>query len=91
MLKRPQQLLIASTVCAALGLGSSAIAGAATDRSGSSSTTAAVEVEAGPAALASGGGGAIGAIHHARASWTADLNLSDHEQYLRHHRRLASA
>lgn len=124
MLTRRKQLLIASAVSAAFALGSSAIAGAATDSSGSSSTGAAVHesavamqplaltfadvpgkashasaestvtadahVEAGPAVLAGSGGGATGAINHARTSWIGDLNLTDHEQYVRHHQRLAS-
>jgi hypothetical protein len=88
MLKRPQQLLIACAVCAAIALGSTAIAEAAMDRSDPFSTPVTVQVEAGPAVLASGGGGTIGAANRAGASWIADLDLSDHEQYLRHHRRL---
>lgn len=69
MQNRPQQLLVASAVCAALALGSSAVAAAATDRSGPASTT----------------------IDHARESWIGEQSLTDHEQYLRHHQRLASA
>jgi hypothetical protein len=35
-------------------------------------------------------GGSVGAMHHVRDSWIRDLYLTDHEQYVRHHRRLAS-
>jgi hypothetical protein len=58
--------------------------------SAESTVTADAEVEAGPAVLASGSGGATGAINHDWASWIGDLDLTDHEQYLRHHRRLAA-
>ena len=35
-------------------------------------------------------GGSVDALHHVRDSWIHDLYLTDHQQYVRHHRRLAS-
>jgi hypothetical protein len=35
-------------------------------------------------------GGSVGAKHHVRDSWIHDLYLTDHQQYVRHHQRLAS-
>ena len=35
-------------------------------------------------------GGSVGAMHHIRDSWIHDLSLTDHQQYVRHHQRLAS-
>jgi hypothetical protein len=35
-------------------------------------------------------GGSVGAMHHVRDSWIHDLYLTDHQQYVRHHQRLAS-
>jgi hypothetical protein len=42
------------------------------------------------APLARGRGGSAGAMSHVRDSWIHDLYLTDHEQYVRHHERLAS-
>jgi hypothetical protein len=49
---------------------------------------AASKVSAAP--LTVGRGGSVGAMHHVRDSWIRDLYLTDHEQYVRHHQRLAS-
>jgi hypothetical protein len=35
-------------------------------------------------------GGSVGAMHHVRDRWIHDLYLTDHQQYVRHHQRLAS-
>jgi len=35
-------------------------------------------------------GRSVNAMHHVRDSWIYDLYLTDHEQYVRHHQRLAS-
>ena len=90
--KRLKQLVIGSAVLAALALGSSPSAGAATENSGSSSATAsgapAAKVSAAP--LTADRGGSVGAMHHVRDSWIHDLYLTDHQQYVRHHQRLAS-
>ena len=97
--KRLKQLVIGGVVLAALALDSSASAGAATDSSGSSLTVAAVQASSngGPPALSAtraprtARGGSAGAIHRVRDGWIRDPYLTDHEQYVRHHRRLASA
>ena len=80
--KRLKQLLLGSAALAAFAFGGSATAGATTSTSGSSSSAA---------PLASVRGGSVGAMNHVRDSWIHELSLSDHEQYLRHHERLASA
>jgi hypothetical protein len=131
VLKRLKQFVIGGAALAALAFGSSATAGAATDRSsGSSSTMATLQgsgsgsgsgsggagasFTAAPASAASahastektltadaadkataaplvnGRGGSIGAMHHVRDGWIHDQYLTDHEEYLRHHARLAS-
>jgi hypothetical protein len=46
--------------------------------------------KASAAPLARGRGGSAAAISHVRDSWIHDLYLTDHEQYVRHHERLAS-
>ena len=84
MLKRLKQLLIGGAALAALALGSSASAGAATG-SGNSSLA-----KASAAPLASVRGGSGGAMNHVRYGWIRDPYLTDHEQYVRHHKRLAS-
>jgi len=89
MLKRLKQVVIGSAAVAALALGGSVIAGAATGSSGSPSNTATM--------LGSSGGGptpalaspnAPGTAAHANAAKT--VTLTDHELYVRHHQRLAS-
>jgi hypothetical protein len=122
MQKRLKQLVIGGAVLAALALGGSVSAGAATDSSGPSSTTATLQAsggglpalgstrapetaahkgaettvaagataKAGAAPLTVGRGGSVGAMHHVRDGWIRDLYLTDHEQYVRHHQRLAS-
>ena len=50
--------------------------------------TAAAKVSATP--LTMGRGGSVGAMHHVRDGWIRDQYLTDHEQYIRHHQRLAS-
>ncbi len=37
------------------------------------------------------GGGSVDAMHHVRDTWIHDLYLTDHQQYVRHHQRLASS
>jgi hypothetical protein len=83
MWKRLKQLVIGSAIVpAALAVGSSASAEAATgNSSGQSSTVAPLVTER---------GGSAGAMNHVRDSWIHDLYLTDHEQYVRHHERLAS-
>ena len=92
MPKRLKQLVIAGAVSAALALGGSALAGAATVASGSSSTATGdiPSATASAAPLTSVHGGSVGAMNHVRDSWIHDLYLTDHEQYVRHHQRLAS-
>jgi Spy/CpxP family protein refolding chaperone len=89
MQKRLKQLLIGGAILAALALGSSASAGAATDSNGSSSTMATLQASS-TAPLTIGRGGSVGAMHHVRDSWIHDLYLTDHQQYARHHQRPAS-
>jgi hypothetical protein len=94
ILKRLKQLVIGSAVLpAALAVGSSASAEAATvNSSGPSSTLATVQesssAKAGAVGLAAARGGS--AMSHVRDSWIHDLYLTDHEHYVRHHERLAS-
>jgi hypothetical protein len=122
--KQLKQLVIGGAVLAALALGSSASAGAATDGSGSSSTMATLHASSGGASpirtatrtpgtaahnnaettitaddaakasaapLTMGRGDSVGAMHHVRDSWIHDLYLTDHQQYVRHHQRLAAS
>lgn len=80
--------------------GSSSVGSRASFTSTDASATAAhenTEKAAGDAAArataappASGRGGSAGGMHHVRDSWIHDLYLTDHEQYVRHHQRLAS-
>jgi hypothetical protein len=95
--KRIKHLVIAGAALTALALGSSASAGAATDSSSSSPTIATVQASsnAGPPAYLTSTrtrvrGGSVGAMHHVRDGWIHDLYLTDHQQYVRHHQRLAS-
>jgi hypothetical protein len=88
MQKRLKQLVIGGAVLAAVALGGSASAGAATGSSSGSSSTMASKASAAP--LTRVRGGSVGAMHHERDSWIHDLYLTDHEQYVRHHQRLAS-
>ncbi|HSZ04830.1 MAG TPA: hypothetical protein VK778_06470 [Solirubrobacteraceae bacterium] len=95
MLKRLKQLVIGSAVLpAALAVGSSASAEAATvNSSGPSSTPTTLQegsAKASAVGLAAGRGGSAGAMSHVRDSWIHDLHLTDHEHYVRHHERLAS-
>jgi hypothetical protein len=46
--------------------------------------------KASAAPLPSVRGGSAGAMNHVRDSWIHDLYLTDREQYVRHHERLAS-
>ena len=95
--KRLKQLVIGGAVLAALALGSSASAGAATDSSGSSSTMATLQASsnAGPPASPTFTrtrvrGGSTGAMHHVRDSWIHDLYLTDPQQYVRPTRVVAA-
>jgi hypothetical protein len=81
-LKRLEQLVIGGAVVAALALGAPAVAGAATGMNGSSAPT--VTLQAGK-----GEQTPTAAADHARNGSTPALHLSDHEQYVRHHQRLA--
>lgn len=94
-LKRLKQLVIAGAVVAGLALGAPALAGAATGINGSSSTTVTLQAgkgvqppNAGATALATVSGGSAGAADDAR-NGSPGLHLFDHEQYVRHHQRLA--
>jgi hypothetical protein len=82
--KRLKQLVLGSAALAALAFGGSASAGAAT-----STGDAGAKISAAP--LASVRGGSAGAMNHVPDSRIHDLYLTDHEQYLRHHERLASS
>ena len=63
--------------------------GAATDESTEKTAgDAAAKVTTAP--LTSGRGGSAGAMNHVRDRWIHDLYLTDHEQYVKHHERLAS-
>ncbi len=96
--KRLKQLVIGGPVLAALALGGSASAGAATVHAPRPSAHEVAEktLAADPAAkasaapLASGRGRPADAMSHIRDSWVHDLYLTDHERYIRHHERLAS-
>jgi hypothetical protein len=88
MLKRLKQLVIGGAALGALVLGSSAITGAAAGSTGSSSATTTLHARA--AAPASVGGGTTGAMNHVRDVRIGDTHLTDHELYVRHHRRLAT-
>jgi hypothetical protein len=61
-------------------------------KASNNTVTADAEAKASAAPLARGRGGSTGAMHHVRDSWIHDLYLTptDHEQYVRHHERLAS-
>jgi hypothetical protein len=81
--KRLKELVIGGAVLAAFALGSSASAGAAIGRSGSSSTTATPQASSNggpPASLTSTRtrvrGGSAGAMHHVRDGWIHDLYLT---------------
>ena len=52
--------------------------------------TAGDPAKAGAAPLTRVRRGSVGAMHHVRDSWIHDLYLTDHQQYVRHHQRLAS-
>jgi Spy/CpxP family protein refolding chaperone len=79
MPKRLKQTLIAGAAFAMIALGRSAIAGAA----------AVGEPE--PLLPAGVDGDTTDEMKHAGESWVHGLNLTDHEQYVRHHQRLAVA
>ncbi|HME01701.1 MAG TPA: hypothetical protein VKG38_01550 [Solirubrobacteraceae bacterium] len=97
-LKRLKQLVIGGPVLVALALGGSASAGAATAHAPRPSAhditektlTADPAAKASAAPLVSGRGRPADAMSHIRDSWIHDLYLTDHEQYVRHHERLAS-
>jgi hypothetical protein len=74
MQKRLKQLVIGGAILAALALGSSASAGAATGSNGSSSNVAAFKASAVP--LTHVRGGSAGAMHHVRDGWIRDLYLT---------------
>ena len=105
MMSKPlTQLVPGGAVLAALALGGSASGEAATPSSGSSSTTATLEAsgrgglpapssdaaKASAVRLTTARGGSAGAMHHIHDGWIRDLYLTDHEHYVRHHKRLAS-
>ena len=98
MLERLKHFLIGGAVLAALALGGSAVAGAATGSAGSTSATTAPKGSdgGGPAAafISAGtpGTAARGNVERAVTGRGAAKagRLSDHEQYVRHHQRLAS-
>ena len=85
VLKRLKRLVIGGAALAALALGGSATAGAATGSSNGSSSTMAT-----PQGSGSGGSGASVTSIHAPAAALTDQSLTDHEQYVRHHARLAA-
>jgi hypothetical protein len=79
MQKRLKRLVTGGAVLAAIALGASASAGAATAGSNGSSATVA------PLRASSNGalpvrGGSVQAMHHVRDSWIHDLYLTDHQQ-----------
>jgi hypothetical protein len=89
MLKRLNHLVIGGAAVTALALGGSAIAGAATGSSGSPSTTAILQESSGEGRIpAFTSPNAPGTAVHANAEKT--VTLTDHEQYVKHHQRLAS-
>ena len=103
--KRLQHLVVGGALLAALAPGGSPGAGAATDSSGSSSTATSPQTSNGRRLPARGSPRApgeaadgtadptvagAGALHHVRDGWTPGQYLTDHEQYVRHHQRLAS-
>jgi hypothetical protein len=72
------------------GLTSTHAPGTAAHESAKKTVTGDAEATASAAPLATVRGGSAGAMHHVRDSWIHDLHLTDHEQYVRHHQRLAS-
>ena len=95
MQKRLRQLVIGGVVPAALAVGSSASAGAATGLGGPSPPAATLQAghpaaETSGTALAGLRGGSVGAANRLRERATGELSLTDHEQYVRHHQRLAT-
>jgi hypothetical protein len=95
-LKRLKQLVIGGAVVVGLALGAPAVAGAAAGMAGSPSPAVTVQagkggqpLNAGATVLASVRGGSTGATNHARDGSIPHVHLSDHEQYVRHHQRLA--
>jgi hypothetical protein len=78
--KRLKQLVLGSGALAALALGGSASAGAATSTTGGSQVAGDTGASVGAARPAGARGGSVGAMNHVRDSWIHDLYLADHEQ-----------
>ena len=95
MQKRLRRLVIGGVVPAALAVGSVPSAGAGTGNGGSSSPAANLQVghpaaKTSAPALAGVRGGSVGAENRLCETATRELCLTDHEQYVRHHQRLAT-
>lgn len=89
--KRLLQPMIGVAALAAVALGGSALAEAATTANTPASVTAAVPPSgARTAPLTSLGGGSPPASSRVRNGRRPDRDLTDHERYVRHHQRLAS-
>ena len=90
--KRLKQPTIGAAVLAAVALGGSAFAAAATAASAPPSPAAAAvpssAAAAAPLTAVGGGSGPRGAVCPTVSS--REVYLTDHERYVRHHRRLAS-
>jgi hypothetical protein len=71
-------------------LSSTRAPGTAAHESPETTVTGDATAKASAAPLTMGRGGSVGAMHHTRDGWIRDLYLTDHEQYVRHHQRLAS-
>jgi hypothetical protein len=70
-------------------LSSTRTPGTAAHKNAETTITADNATKASAAPLTRARGGSVGAMHHVRDSWIHDLYLTDHEQYVRHHQRLA--
>jgi hypothetical protein len=95
MQKRLKLLVIGGVVPVALDVSGSPSAGAATGNGGSLSSVATLHTsrpaaEAGAATRLGVQGGAGGTANPLRDRPTRELWLTDHEQYVRHHQRLAT-
>ena len=95
MQKRLRQLVIGGVVPAALAVGGSASAGAATGNGGAQWPAASLRAghrvaEASVAAPTGLCPASVGAANRVCERASRELRLTDHEQYVRHHQRLAA-
>ncbi len=70
-------------------LSSTRAAGTVAHKNAKATVTGVAAANAGAAPLATPRGGSVGTMRHVRDGWIRDPYLTDHEQYVRHHQRLA--